>query len=420
MICQRCGVELPARSRFCNYCGAALPPVGAENAAPIVTPSPLPLDQLEENQSHPRRLRSKLLIAGLAGVVALIGGISLVEHGGTDSSPDDKSRSNPTSPANNGEPEHESPSNIGTPARAVPYEITDVTVTPYDLMKNAYGTAQQIIVLEPRGRRMVDENDNVLPVRRGGDSLRFNRMIERGLALYDVVEDQYFGFYGGIHVKEVGQIAVDLRVAGTEYTMDGVNVRVPPNTEIPTDHPWNIRQIGTLEGTNAFGAPTSISRVAFCSFNTTPEHRYTPEETRERKEQRYKELNHGASILNAVDPKYPSEAIDARLEGIVTLVITVGADGKAHDIRVKDSRGQHFEFAASWIRRNPDRPFSEAAEDVKVQPLGHGLEEAAIQCVRDSSFNPGVQDGQPVETQDFEVKVKFRLPDEVRALELRK
>jgi hypothetical protein len=285
--------------------------------------------------------------------------------------------------------------------------MTDITITPYDLLANPYGGAHQIIVLEARTSRMVDSNGNKLPVHGIGESLKFNRMIDKGIALYDVVESHYYyGRYGGIEAGVAGQIAVDLPPGGAEATSDiGVTLSIPPNAEIPPRYPWNIQRLGILEGTNGFGAPISVPHVKFLSFNTTPEHRYTPEEMdrrqREETEKRYKQENHGPALRSNVSPKYTSEALDSRLEGVVSLVMTVGADGKPRDIRVLESHGRQYAPPGSTV-------------GVAYQPLGHGLEAAAVQCMQDSTFNPAVRGGQPVDTPNFEVRVGFRLPDELR------
>src|SRR5207253_1976496 len=119
-------------------------------------------------------------------------------------------------------------------------------------------------------------------------------------------------------------------------------------------------RLGVIDGTNALGAPIRIPHVLFSSFNTNPEHRYTALETRRREESRreeeeirFNQMNHGPKLLDAVEAKYPVAGLEAKLEGVVDLLVTVGADRRAHDIRVKGSRGQRYESMASWASRNP-------------------------------------------------------------------
>ena len=45
-----------------------------------------------------------------------------------------------------------------------------------------------------------------------------------------------------------------------------------------------------------------------------------------------------------------------------------------------------------------------------VQGLGHGLEEKAIESVRQWHFDPGMADGVPVAVGPLTVAVTFRLP----------
>lgn len=77
------------------------------------------------------------------------------------------------------------------------------------------------------------------------------------------------------------------------------------------------------------------------------------------------------------DPKYSEEARQAKYQGTVLLWVVVGADGKAHEIRV-------------------------------LRSLGMGLDERAVAAVREWRFAPGMKDGIPVNVQ-IGVDVTFRL-----------
>ncbi len=72
-------------------------------------------------------------------------------------------------------------------------------------------------------------------------------------------------------------------------------------------------------------------------------------------------------LISKAEPKYSSEARTARLQGRVELQIVVDVDGKAHEARV-------------------------------VRSLGLGLDEAAVDCVKQWRFKPGEKDGNPVPT----------------------
>jgi TonB family protein len=78
-----------------------------------------------------------------------------------------------------------------------------------------------------------------------------------------------------------------------------------------------------------------------------------------------------------VDPEYPEKARVQRLQGAVLLSIEVWPDGRAHNVRVE--RG-----------------------------LGLGLDERAVEAVREWEFEPGTKDGEPVRVA-CRVEVIFQL-----------
>lgn len=82
-------------------------------------------------------------------------------------------------------------------------------------------------------------------------------------------------------------------------------------------------------------------------------------------------------ILYAPDPEFSEEARKAKYQGTVVLWLVVGPDGRAHDIRVQQS-------------------------------LGMGLDEKAIEAIRQWRFEPGRKDGVAVAVQ-VNVEVNFRL-----------
>lgn len=81
--------------------------------------------------------------------------------------------------------------------------------------------------------------------------------------------------------------------------------------------------------------------------------------------------------LYAPDPEYSEEARKAKWQGTVVLWVIVGPDGRPRDIRIQRS-------------------------------LGMGLDEKAIEAVRQWKFDPAKKDGQPVAVQ-INVEVNFRL-----------
>jgi TonB family protein len=79
-------------------------------------------------------------------------------------------------------------------------------------------------------------------------------------------------------------------------------------------------------------------------------------------------LSDGASapvLIYHPEPEYSEEARHAKLEGTVMLSLVVDENGKAQDIRV-------------------------------TKPLGHGLDEKAVEAVKKWRFKPGMKDGKPV------------------------
>ena len=77
------------------------------------------------------------------------------------------------------------------------------------------------------------------------------------------------------------------------------------------------------------------------------------------------------------DPEYSEEARKAKYQGTVVLFLVVGPDGKPQQIRIQRS-------------------------------LGMGLDEKAIEAVRQWRFDPAKKDGQPVAVM-INVEVNFRL-----------
>ena len=88
----------------------------------------------------------------------------------------------------------------------------------------------------------------------------------------------------------------------------------------------------------------------------------------------------GVSAPRAIyspDPEFSEEARKAKYQGTVVLWVIVGTDGRTHDLRV-------------------------------VRSLGLGLDEKAIEAIRQWRFEPGRKDGMAVAVQ-VNVEVTFRL-----------
>lgn len=88
----------------------------------------------------------------------------------------------------------------------------------------------------------------------------------------------------------------------------------------------------------------------------------------------------GVSYPRAIyspEPGFSDEARKSKTQGNVVLLLTVGVDGRAHDVRVQNS-------------------------------LGMGLDEQAIEAISTWRFLPAMYNGRPVATQ-IAVEVNFRL-----------
>ncbi len=81
--------------------------------------------------------------------------------------------------------------------------------------------------------------------------------------------------------------------------------------------------------------------------------------------------------LDTPDPEYSEEARKAKYQGTCVLLLIVGPDGKPRDVKV-------------------------------ARALGMGLDEKAIEAVRQWKFEPAMKDGKPVAVQ-INVEVNFRL-----------
>jgi protein TonB len=81
--------------------------------------------------------------------------------------------------------------------------------------------------------------------------------------------------------------------------------------------------------------------------------------------------------LYSPEPEYSDEARKVKHQGTVVLFVVVGPDGRPHEIRISRS-------------------------------LGFGLDEKAIEAVKNWRFEPAKKDGRPVAVQ-INIEVNFRL-----------
>jgi protein TonB len=86
---------------------------------------------------------------------------------------------------------------------------------------------------------------------------------------------------------------------------------------------------------------------------------------------------HAPKVIYRVEPEFSEEARKNKWQGVVILKVIIGKDGKPQDISVQRS-------------------------------LGMGLDEKAIEAVKQWRFDPGTKDGQPVPVE-VSMEVSFRL-----------
>ena len=82
-------------------------------------------------------------------------------------------------------------------------------------------------------------------------------------------------------------------------------------------------------------------------------------------------------VIYAVDPEFSDEARRQKYQGVVVLSLIVDAQGSPQHIRV-------------------------------VRPLGMGLDEKALEAVRQYKFKPAQKDGKPVPVE-INIEVNFQL-----------
>jgi TonB family protein len=82
-------------------------------------------------------------------------------------------------------------------------------------------------------------------------------------------------------------------------------------------------------------------------------------------------------LLYQPEPEFSEEARKAKYQGVVVLMIVVGADGRTKDVRI-------------------------------TRPLGMGLDEKAVEAVKQYRFEPAMKDGHPVSVY-ASVEVRFNL-----------
>jgi TonB family protein len=144
-------------------------------------------------------------------------------------------------------------------------------------------------------------------------------------------------------------------------------------TVLGREGPW--LRIASTDGSQRYIGAASISqrRDRFVAVDLpAPSGQYSPDCSVPRP----KTGKVPARAIFSPSPEYTKKALKARIEGSVTLALTVGTDGFAHDVKV-------------------------------VVGLGYGLDERAVEAVQLWKFEPALLEGSPIESK-MAVEVNFR------------
>jgi len=145
---------------------------------------------------------------------------------------------------------------LSLPGSQMPPE-EDVTLHPYDLLKNPYAYKNRVVRLKAsswpvlyNGQVMqYSEAHNQGGIALGYAGVRFERMLSDGVALYDVL-----GAYarsGGSELQVLGQLGVG----------------IPSNGKLDVQRSWDVEPLGATEGRNAFGVLITVPVVKFWRYS---------------------------------------------------------------------------------------------------------------------------------------------------------
>jgi TonB family protein len=118
---------------------------------------------------------------------------------------------------------------------------------------------------------------------------------------------------------------------------------------------------------------TSVKTFAAPTFTTVPPAPPRPGV------QRLDPTMKAPKVISGVEPIYPGEEKKNGISGVVILELTIKEDGSVSDVRV-------------------------------IKPVSVGLDQAAVDAVRQWRFQPATKDGKPVEVL-FNITINFKLPE---------
>jgi hypothetical protein len=259
MFCNECGAPNPDGAKFCNDCGKSLtaPTPPPSHAEPDIVKRQFPIDSevptlasistrsnptgnfqptISESDSSSGMGKYLGIVLLIIIVIAIV---ALVSKNSGDSN---------TSAAKQEEPPR-----------------ANVTIHPYDLVKNPFQYKNMLVVLNVVERPVVsngaifeylnvvgDLNSGANPVatQLGLMGLRLNRMTSEDTALYDVMGVNTDSYASGDAVV-LGQIAIILPAQ---------------QSELELLRGWEVEPLGTVDGTNAFGGHLQVPLVRFWRY----------------------------------------------------------------------------------------------------------------------------------------------------------
>jgi hypothetical protein len=133
-------------------------------------------------------------------------------------------------------------------------------IHPYDLLQNPFQHKHEVVLLDGRGYPIFangvywsyENQVNPVGIKVGYSGLHFNRMVAESTALYDVMAHE------GADMRVIGQLAVLWSWIHPEAHIG----ETPPKIE----RAWIVVPLGTISGTNSFGAAITVPCVQFIRF----------------------------------------------------------------------------------------------------------------------------------------------------------
>jgi TonB family protein len=232
-------------------------------------------------------------------------------------------------------------------------------LSPYELLKAPRMAQRNLVVLNILRMPEIDGDGKVSGYVLSPDAILFNRKGRGDVVFYDVTANN----------KIKGQIAV--------YLPSGVS-------DLDHRQMWMVEPLGMVRETNSNGAFISLPAVRFWRYAPLPSIGLLPATRTEQVEEpivgEVYEVGGDVTapvLIFSVEPVYPEDARQNKLDGLVHVDAVVNTKGKPLKVHVD-------------------------------HPLGHGLDEEAVKVVKQWVFKPGSKNGAPVNVH-LVVSVVFRL-----------